>query len=82
MIYKKLCGERVSLDDLAAIDPVLETGLRTLLEYDGNVEETFSRDFVVSQTTPWGDIVEHSLKEDGKETPVTNENREGSSMPF
>lgn len=75
-LYKKLCGEKLSLADLAPIDPVLEHGLRTLLEYEGDVEETFSRDFVVSEER-FGVIVEHSLKEGGKDIAVTNENREG-----
>lgn len=78
-LYKKLCGERLSLADLAPIDPVLEKGLRTLLEFEGDVEETFSRDFVVSQGMPW-EIVEHELVEGGKERAVTNENRGGVSV--
>lgn len=36
-----------SLEHLAELHPALARGLRQLLEYDGDVQETFCRDFVV-----------------------------------
>jgi E3 ubiquitin-protein ligase HECTD2 len=36
-----------SLEDLAELHPALARGLRQLLEYDGNVQETFCMDFVI-----------------------------------
>jgi HECT-domain (ubiquitin-transferase) len=38
-----------TLEDLAELRPALARGLRQLLEYDGNVQETFCRDFVVEE---------------------------------
>jgi E3 ubiquitin-protein ligase HECTD2 len=38
-----------SLEDLAELRPALARGLRQLLEYDGDVQETFCRDFVVEE---------------------------------
>jgi E3 ubiquitin-protein ligase HECTD2 len=38
-----------SLEDLGELRPVLARGLRQLLDYDGNVQETFCRDFVVQE---------------------------------
>lgn len=38
-----------SLEDLAELRPALARGLRQLLEFDGNVQETFCRDFVVEE---------------------------------
>lgn len=38
-----------SLGDLAELHPTLARGLRQLLEYEGNVQETFCRDFVVEE---------------------------------
>jgi E3 ubiquitin-protein ligase HECTD2 len=38
-----------SLEDLAELRPALARGLRQLLEYDGDVQATFCRDFVVEE---------------------------------
>lgn len=65
---------RCTLDDLAEYRPALAKGLRQLLEYDGDVEETFCQSFVVQQDR-YGEAVEVSLCQDGKERPVTNANR-------
>ncbi len=46
-----------SLEDLAELRPVLARGLRQLLAYTGNVQETFCRDFVVEEDR-YGEIVQ------------------------
>lgn len=46
-----------SLEDLAELHPALARGLRQLLEYTGNVQETFCRDFVVEEDR-YGEIVQ------------------------
>jgi E3 ubiquitin-protein ligase HECTD2 len=38
-----------SLEDLAELRPALARGLRQLLEYNGDVQETFCRDFIVEE---------------------------------
>ena len=63
-----------SLDDLAEIRPRLASGLRQLLEYDGNVEETFALDFTIS-VDKYGTSVQVPLLADGAGQPVTNRNR-------
>lgn len=63
-----------SLDDLAEVRPLVANGLRQLLEYDGNVEETFSLDFTIS-TDKYGTSVQVPLIPGGGDQPVTNDNR-------
>jgi E3 ubiquitin-protein ligase HECTD2 len=63
-----------SLDDLAELRPALANGLRQLLEFDGNVEETFCRDFV-ADTERYGQVVQIPLCPNGERLPVTNANR-------
>ncbi|KAI1980692.1 putative E3 ubiquitin-protein ligase [Ophidiomyces ophidiicola] len=65
---------RCTLEDLAEYRPALARGLRQLLEYDGDVEETFCRDFVV-QVERYGETVEVPLCPGGEKRPVTNSNR-------
>ncbi|SPO05769.1 related to E3 ubiquitin protein ligase [Cephalotrichum gorgonifer] len=62
------------IDDLAEIRPQLASGLRQLLEYDGNVEDTFSLDFTIS-TDKYGTSVQVPLLPKGASQAVTNENR-------
>eukprot|EP00002_Diphylleia_rotans_P026853 TRINITY_DN5372_c0_g1_i2.p1 TRINITY_DN5372_c0_g1~~TRINITY_DN5372_c0_g1_i2.p1 ORF type:complete len:1044 (+),score=190.77 TRINITY_DN5372_c0_g1_i2:73-3204(+) len=72
--YKKLMGKAATLDDLSGIDPALVQGLKSLLEFDGDVEDTFCKNFTV--TVKYFDtekVVE--LKPGGTDIPVTNDNR-------
>ncbi|EZG07761.1 hypothetical protein H106_03031 [Trichophyton rubrum CBS 735.88] len=63
-----------TLDDLAEFRPALAKGLRQLLEYDGDVAETFCQDFVV-QVERYGEMIQVPLCAGGENQPVTNENR-------
>ncbi|KAF7917010.1 uncharacterized protein EAE98_010441 [Botrytis deweyae] len=63
-----------SLEDLAEYRPALAHGLRQLLEFDGDVEETFCRDFV-ADVDRYGQTVQVPLCPDGDKKPVTNSNR-------
>ncbi|KAJ4024069.1 putative E3 ubiquitin-protein ligase [Fusarium irregulare] len=65
---------RYSLEDLAEYRPRLARGLRQLLEYEGNVEETFCLDFVID-TDKYGTQVQVPLCPGGERIPVTNSNR-------
>lgn len=63
-----------SLDDLAEYRPSLAHGLRQLLEFDGDVEATYCRDFV-ADIDRYGQITQLPLCPNGENTPVTNTNR-------
>lgn len=63
-----------SLDDLAELRPALANGLRQLLEFDGDVEGTFCRDFV-ADVERYGQMSQVPLCADGEKRPVTNANR-------
>ena len=64
-----------TLDDLAEFRPTLAKGLRQLLEFDGNVKETFCRDFVAVEER-YGQIIEVPLYPNGENRAVTNSNRQ------
>lgn len=63
-----------TLEDLAEWRPVLAKGLRDLLEFDGDVETTYCRDFVAS-VERYGAVTDVPLIPGGETIPVTNENR-------
>ncbi|KAI9820632.1 MAG: putative E3 ubiquitin-protein ligase [Pycnora praestabilis] len=63
-----------TLEDLAEFRPSLANGLRQLLDFDGDVQETFCRDFV-AETERYGQIQQVSLCPDGEQRPVTSANR-------
>ncbi|KAF4512352.1 hypothetical protein G6O67_001503 [Ophiocordyceps sinensis] len=65
---------KYTLDDLAEYKPRLARGLRQLLDYDGDVEHTFSLDFVVD-IEKYGTTVQVPLCPGGGRKPVTNGNR-------
>lgn len=72
-------GSRIQMtytvDDLAEYRPALAAGLRQLLNYDGDVYETFCRDFV-APVEHYGVVTEVPLCPGGEKKPVTNENRQ------
>ena len=63
-----------SLEDLAEYRPALANGLRQLLDYDGDVETTFCRDFV-AEIERYGQVIQIPLCTEGEKRPVTNANR-------
>ncbi|RDW75590.1 HECT-domain-containing protein [Coleophoma crateriformis] len=63
-----------SLDDLAEFRPSLANGLRQLLEFNGDVESTFCRDFV-ADVDRYGQTTQVPLCPGGESKPVTNTNR-------
>ncbi|KAJ5654558.1 hypothetical protein N7490_001561 [Penicillium lividum] len=65
---------KCTLDDLAEYRPALAKGLRMLLEYEGDVAETFCYDFV-AQADRYGETVSVPLCTGGEKRPVTNANR-------
>lgn len=63
-----------SLEDLAEYRPALASGLRKLLEFEGDVEDTFCRDFV-AEVERYGQKMQVPLLQEGQKKPVTNSNR-------
>ena len=47
VIYKKLQGEKLDLQDLISIQPSLAKSLRDLLQFEGDVEDIFCYTFQV-----------------------------------
>lgn len=67
-------GFKSTLDDLAEYRPALAKGLQALLDFEGDVAETFCYDFV-AQTDCYGSRVSKPLCPGGAKRPVTNSNR-------
>ncbi|PKY04369.1 ubiquitin-protein ligase [Aspergillus campestris IBT 28561] len=65
---------KCSLDDLAEYRPALAKGLRGLLDFEGDVHETFCYDFV-AHVDRYGEVVPVPLCAGGENRPVTNANR-------
>lgn len=63
-----------TLDDLGEFRPALAHGLRQLLNFEGDVESTFCRDFV-AEVECYGQISQIPLCPKGETKPVTNTNR-------
>lgn len=67
-------NHQYTLDDLAEYRPALAEGLRRLLEFEGDVAETFCRDFVVTEER-YGHTEQIPLCPNGAARAVTNTNR-------
>lgn len=67
-------SHQFSLEDLAELKPSLARGLRQLLEFDGDVQETFCRDFIIEMER-YGGVVQIPLCPGGSKRAVTNANR-------
>lgn len=65
---------RATLDDLAEYRPMLARGLRQLLEYNGDVQETFCHDFAID-IERYGETIRIPLCQNGENRPVINANR-------
>ncbi|KAI7155704.1 HECT-domain-containing protein [Hortaea werneckii] len=63
-----------TLSDLAEFRPGLARGLQQLLDYDGDVEDTYCWNFV-APVEAYGVTKEVPLMSNGEATPVTNANR-------
>jgi E3 ubiquitin-protein ligase HECTD2 len=63
-----------TLEELAEFRPALAKGFRQLLDFEGDVEETFCRDFV-AEMDRYGEIIQVPLCPGGEKRAVTNSNR-------
>ncbi|KAI9692622.1 MAG: putative E3 ubiquitin-protein ligase [Bogoriella megaspora] len=66
---------KYTLSDLAEYRPALAAGLQQLLDYEGDVESTYCRDFVAS-IDRYGSNEDIPLCPNGGNIPVTNSNRQ------
>ncbi|KAL8903501.1 MAG: hypothetical protein Q9207_003886 [Kuettlingeria erythrocarpa] len=64
----------LALGDLGELRPSLAAGLQQLLDYDGDVEDTFCRDFV-AEGDRYGEAFQVPLCHSGENRAVTNSNR-------
>lgn len=74
LVYKKLLGFPVVLDDLKEMQPTLCSGLEQLLQYDGDVENDLLLTFQVSHNI-FGRTIKTDLVANGSDVMVTNDNR-------
>lgn len=74
VVYKKLMGYQPTLEDLHQLNPQLASGLQQLLDFEGDVENTFCRTFQVSYEE-FDSVKTVNLKPDGDKIAVTNSNR-------
>mmetsp|Transcript_13682 Transcript_13682/g.26535 ORF Transcript_13682/g.26535 Transcript_13682/m.26535 type:complete len:829 (-) Transcript_13682:59-2545(-) len=80
VVYKKLMGVKLRLEDFASLDKGTADGLQKLLQFDeakegSTVENTFCQTFSYTYDS-WGQSIEVDLKEEGKSIALTAENRE------
>eukprot|EP00611_Tribonema_gayanum_P020019 TRINITY_DN3580_c0_g1_i4.p1 TRINITY_DN3580_c0_g1~~TRINITY_DN3580_c0_g1_i4.p1 ORF type:complete len:291 (-),score=114.78 TRINITY_DN3580_c0_g1_i4:146-1018(-) len=76
VVFRKLLGQPLGMDDLDSIDPELRRGLQQLLDYEGtDVEDVFCRTFEV-EWEEFGITRKAELRPDGAQTPVTAENKD------
>ncbi|XP_033122180.1 ubiquitin-protein ligase E3A-like [Anneissia japonica] len=75
LIYKKLHGEKLSLDDLKEVQPTIARSLQDLLDYEGDVEETFCQTFQISLNC-FSEVFTVDLIPNGSQVFVTNKNRQ------
>ncbi|PIK41567.1 hypothetical protein BSL78_21594, partial [Apostichopus japonicus] len=76
VLYRKLMGRKGTFQDLFGVNPVLHQSLQSVLDFDGNVEETFLLNFQISYTDVFGAMETHNLKRDGENVVVNNNNRQ------
>ncbi|CAI5746645.1 unnamed protein product [Peronospora destructor] len=75
IVYKKVMGYPLGLEDLELAMPDLGRGLRQLLNFQGDVEGVYQRNFDYSYEV-FGEVKTVELKPEGSSIPVTKNNRE------
>jgi hypothetical protein len=79
ILYKKLLGAPLTFEDYEEAFPDVAKGLRQLLAFEGDVEETFGLTFQISWEE-FGATKVHELRYNGGNISVTNENRKGKRV--
>eukprot|EP00357_Protocruzia_adherens_P017248 CAMPEP_0115007470 /NCGR_PEP_ID=MMETSP0216-20121206/21207_1 /TAXON_ID=223996 /ORGANISM="Protocruzia adherens, Strain Boccale" /LENGTH=744 /DNA_ID=CAMNT_0002374435 /DNA_START=239 /DNA_END=2473 /DNA_ORIENTATION=- len=75
VVYRKLAGFPVDLEDLKGVNPDMYRSFEKLLTYTGDVENDFCFTFQVVREV-FGEIKTYELKPNGDQIPVTADNRE------
>uniref|UniRef100_M4BWH8 HECT-type E3 ubiquitin transferase n=1 Tax=Hyaloperonospora arabidopsidis (strain Emoy2) TaxID=559515 RepID=M4BWH8_HYAAE len=75
IVYKKVMGCTLGLEDLELAMPDLGRGLRQLLNFQGDIEEVYQRSFEFSHEV-FGEVKTVELKPGGSLIPVTSDNRD------
>ncbi|KAK9686107.1 hypothetical protein K7432_015271 [Basidiobolus ranarum] len=76
LMYKKILGKPITLDDMKEGFPELGRGLEQMLEWkDGDVYDVFMREFEIAYDEN-GVMTSYPLIPDGANRPVTNSNRD------
>ncbi len=73
-LYKKLKGLKPDFADLQEAAPELAKQLQFILDFDGDVENTFSL-FFATEYEYYGKMEQHELIPNGSNIPVTSDNR-------
>lgn len=74
-LYKKLLKEKVDINDLKDMSPIMAKSMISLLEYDDDdLEEVFDLTFEITREV-FGEMKSVQLKADGDKIRVTKENR-------
>ncbi len=73
VVYKRLKGHKPDIHDLTVLDPQLGRNLQKMVDFEGDVEETFGQVFQVAFEA-WGAMVTHDLVPNGGDKHVTNDN--------
>eukprot|EP00029_Vermamoeba_vermiformis_P000446 TRINITY_DN1050_c0_g2_i1.p1 TRINITY_DN1050_c0_g2~~TRINITY_DN1050_c0_g2_i1.p1 ORF type:complete len:725 (-),score=207.85 TRINITY_DN1050_c0_g2_i1:153-2327(-) len=74
VVYKKLLGLKLSLEDVKQVNPGLYRGLKQLNDYDGDVEDLDLTFQIVYDF--FGQNIVHNLLLNGANIPVTNDNKQ------
>jgi ubiquitin-protein ligase E3 A len=75
VVYKKLMRKKLGLRELAQVKPDMAQGLKTLLEFSGDVKDTYMRTFEITTETVFGEQKTIELKKGGSKIPLDSENR-------
>lgn len=73
-LFKRLLGQPCTIADLKLLHPALGSGIQQLLDFQGDVETIFCRNFVVDREIG-GKLKEIPLCRGGERMAVTNKNR-------
>ena len=76
VVYRKLLKQTVSLGDLYSVFPELAKGFEQLLNFDGDVESVYQRNFTV-EVEEYGMTTLFELKPGGGDIVLNNDNRIG-----
>jgi len=75
IVYKKLMGITLGLEDLKEVNLGLAVGFQKLLDFEGNVEEVYDTTFQVVYDY-YGEHRSYPLKENGEKIPLSNSNKQ------